>query len=361
MNILTVVGARPQFIKAALLSRAIKKHCTLREIVVHTGQHYDYNMSQSFFIDFDMPKPRYNLCVGSMPRSQQLAHIMLKLEPVLETEKPKAVIVYGDTNSTLAAAICARAMDIPVYHVEAGLRSFDARMPEETNRVLTDHAATLLFCPTKNAVNNLYQENIKDGVYNVGDIMYELLLKTLPVALKKSKILEKLGLQSGRYTLVTVHRKSNADIAGNLESIVQGLCSAGCDIVFPVHPRTKKALLDSHLFRELSACSNINLIDPVGYLDMLCLERNARKIVTDSGGVQKEAYFLRVPCVTLRENTEWVETLDSGCNVLIGTDACAIAREIKSKKTSRCIYRRHYGSGNTSQTIVNIMSRFLEV
>ena len=328
MKIVTIVGARPQFIKAAPVSKAIRDHNEkkkgprITEVLVHTGQHYDHGMSQIFFDELDISEPDLNLGVGSGTHGWQTGQMLVRIEEVLLEEKPDFVVVYGDTNSTLAGALAAVKLHIPVAHVEAGLRSFNRKMPEEHNRVVADHCADLLFCPTQTAVDNLAREGVTNGVYLVGDTMYDAVLQFSSIARKRSTILEELGLESKTYLLTTIHRPYHTDIPENLRNIFQAFAEIGEIIVFPAHPRTSKkiAALESSFSQGL-APGNIKIIEPVGYLDMLVLEENARLILTDSGGMQKEAYFFGVPCITLRTETEWVET---GWNVVAGADISAI-------------------------------------
>lgn len=360
VRIATIVGARPQFIKAALISEKIRKNRSfskkIKEVLINTGQHYDYNMSKKFFKELNIPSPDYNLNVGSVPHITQIAKMMKKIEIVLKKEKPDAVLLYGDTNSTLAGALVAARLNIPLCHVEAGLRSYDNTMPEEMNRVLTDRLSAILFCPTAQAVKNLKKENIEKGVYLVGDIMYELALKMSGIAPKNSDILKELNLKPRRYILATVHREANTDIRSNLHSIVNAFLSIKDTIVFPVHPRTNKMLKALNLWQRLKKSKNIKIIPPVGYIDMICLEKNASKIITDSGGVQKEAYFFKVPCITLRDRTEWTETLKNGWNILVGTDADRIVAASGKKNLDRP-HPGYYGNGRTSESIVNILSK----
>lgn len=326
MKIVTVVGARPQFVKCAAVSREIRKDHT--EILVHTGQHYDPEMSDIFFEELQIPKPDYNLDIGSGTHGRQTGQTLEKVEDVLLREKPDLVMVYGDTNSTLAGALAAVKLHIPVAHVEAGLRSFDRAMPEEINRIVADHVSDLLFCPTENSVNLLAKEGITKGVHHVGDVMADVLAFNKGLAEKKSRIHLTLGLALKKYYLVTIHRPSNTDNREALEGIIRALGQADLPVVFPVHPRTRKYLAEYGLLENLPG--NISLIEPLGYLDMISLMGNAKKILTDSGGVQKEAYMLGVPCITLRENTEWVETLHDGWNVLTGADEGKILSAINT-------------------------------
>ncbi len=321
MRILSVVGARPQFIKAAPVSRALRRVAT--ELLVHTGQHYDYGMSAVFFEELGIPEPDYNLEVGSGPHGWQTGQMLIRLEEVLLREQPDWVLVYGDTNSTLAGALAAIKLHIPLAHVEAGLRSFNRQMPEEYNRVLTDHAADLLLCPTQTAVDNLAHEGITRGVHLVGDVMYDAVLYTGALAEERSDVLARLDLEPGSYLLATIHRPHNTDDAKRLQKILTALAELEHPVIFPVHPRTRRRLAEFNLGPK---AKNLKLIDAVGYLDMLVLEKHARLILTDSGGVQKEAFFFAVPCVTLRHETAWVETVEAGWNLLVGDDREAIVR-----------------------------------
>ncbi len=359
MKIATIVGARPQFIKMAPVSKELRKCCD--EIVIHTGQHYDYEMNDVFFKDLNIPKPDYNLGVGSGTHGYQTGEMLKRIEKVLMNEKPDLVLVYGDTNSTLAGALAAVKLHIPVAHVEAGLRSFDRRMPEEINRVVTDHISDILFAPTKTAVSNLRKEGIEKGVYLVGDVMVDALLENIKIAERKSKILEKLGIKSKEYLLVTVHRPENTDNKKKLKSIIDALIDSGEKIVFPAHLRTLKALQKYNLLDTINKSKNITIIKPVGYLDMLVLEKNAKKILTDSGGVQKEAYILKVPCITLRESTEWVETLEDGWNVLVGSNNEKILNAIRNFEPSVENHANRFGDGRTANKIVgSITKQFIE-
>ncbi|WP_414578366.1 non-hydrolyzing UDP-N-acetylglucosamine 2-epimerase [Anabaena sp. CCY 9402-a] len=318
MKILTIVGARPQFIKAAAVSRKLQSHPDIQEVLVHTGQHYDENMSDVFFQELEIPVPEYHLGIGSHTHGMQTGRMLAEIEQVLLKELPDWVLVYGDTNSTLAGTIAAVKLHIPVAHVEAGLRSFNRRMPEEINRVLTDHAANLLFAPTTAAVENLRQEGIApEKIHLVGDVMYDAAIEYGIKAELKSSILDHLGLTPQKYILTTIHRAENTDDPKRLEAIFTGLIaiSRNIPVVLPLHPRTRAALSRTELWE--SAGQSLQLIEPVGYLDMVMLEKNAQLIATDSGGVQKEAFFYRVPCVTLREETEWVELVQLGWNRLL--------------------------------------------
>lgn len=317
MRIVSIVGARPQFIKSAPVSRELRQ--VAEEILVHTGQHYDDSMSGVFFRDLNLPEPDYHLGVGSGTQAQQTGEMLKKIEEVLLGERPECVLVYGDTNSTLAGALAAAKLHIPVVHVEAGLRSFNRRMPEEINRVMTDHLSVLLLCPTETAVKNLEREGLNKGGHLIGDVMYDALLDGAEIATKTSTILDRLNLRGERFVLVTVHRAENTDQLHRLEGIVTalvGLAEAGHTVVFPVHPRTQKQLSKLSLKRS----DRFMQIDPVSFLDMIALQSMADLILTDSGGIQKEAHWLQIPCLTLRDDTEWVETIESGWNRLVGAD-----------------------------------------
>jgi UDP-N-acetylglucosamine 2-epimerase (non-hydrolysing) len=353
MKILSIIGARPQFIKCAPLSRKLRQNH--EEILVHTGQHYDRNMSDVFFKELGIPEPDHNLGIGSASHGEQTGKMLAEIEKLLISEKPDMVLVYGDTNSTLAGSLAASKLHIPVAHVEAGLRSFDRTMPEEINRILTDHASDLLFCPTETAVRNLKNEGITEGVYNVGDVMVDALQYNIKIAEEKSNILEDLDLSQKEFMVATVHRASNTDSIENLSSIVNAFCNADANIVFPVHPRTENYLREYELWDKLY--QHVTVISPVGYLDMLKLMSNSRKILTDSGGVQKEAYMLGVPCITMRENTEWVETVDDGWNVLVGADYGKIVKGIGGFEGAD-VKGEVFGRGDACEKIMNIISVF---
>lgn len=353
LKIVTILGARPQFIKAAVVSSVFSEY--FEEILVHTGQHYDPNMSDVFFEELTIPKPKYNLDIGSGSHGAMTGAMLAKIEQVLETEKPDFVMVYGDTNSTLAGALAASKMLIPVIHVEAGLRSFNKTMPEEQNRILTDHISKLLFAPTQTAVKNLQQEGISKGVHLVGDVMYDGILHFREIARQKSTILTALGLSEKEYMLCTVHRAENTNDPERLKSIVSGLNTVREKIVLPLHPRTQKYL---QTYR-IQLAEHIQVIDPLGYLDMVMLESAAKKIVTDSGGIQKEAFFLGVPCITLREETEWVETVENGWNVLVGADEQRIVGAIAAFNPveERSDY---FGKGNAAVEIAAVILNTLK-
>jgi UDP-GlcNAc3NAcA epimerase len=348
MKILTVVGARPQFVKAAAVSHALRENHT--EVLVHTGQHYDPHMSEVFFRELDIPEPDYNLEVGSAGHSVQTGEMLIRLEPIFLQEKPDWVLVYGDTNSTLAGALVASKLHIPVAHVEAGLRSFNRGMPEEINRILTDHISQLLFCPGQKAVDNLKLEGVTSGVYVVGDVMYDAVLRHSEAAAKKSTILNLLELKLKQYLLATVHRAANVDDPNTLLNLLETFALLGETVVFPVHPRTRKVIQTTGFLPG----PNIILIEPVGYLDMLWLEQNARMILTDSGGVQKEAYWVGTPCVTLRTETEWVETVESGWNVVVSTHRERILHAVRHVSLP-AIHPNLFGDGFASQKIVRLL------
>lgn len=346
MKIVTVVGARPQFVKAAPVSQQVRKAHT--EVLLHTGQHYDYLMSEVFFRELGIPAPDYNLGVGSGGHGQQTGEMLARIEEVLLQERPAGVLVYGDTNSTLAGALAAAKLHIPVAHVEAGLRSFNREMPEEINRVLSDHISDLLFCPTATAAANLAREGIAAGVHQVGDVMYDAVRQGLAAATRQ--VLERLGLAPRGYLLATIHRPSNTDDPAVLAEIVGALGDAGETVVLPAHPRTQKALRAAGVV----PAANVRLTEPVSYLDMLALERDARMVLTDSGGVQKEAYWLGVPCVTLRGETEWVETVEAGWNLLVGNDRARIAAAVHGFRPAG---ERPpvFGDGHASERIAELL------
>jgi len=353
MKILTIIGARPQFIKAAIVSRALLANKIL-ETVIHTGQHFDTNMSDVFFDELDMHHPKYNLEIGGGSHGQNTGRMIEAIEEVLITEQPDWVLVYGDTDSTLAGTLAAVKLHIPVAHVEAGLRSFNRQMPEEHNRVLTDHAATLLFAPTSVAVEHLASEGITSPmVQHVGDVMYDAALFYGGKADEESHILERLQINSKKYILATIHRAENTDNRSRLIAIIDGFRLSKQTIILPLHPRTKNKLE----LLNIKLPSNIKLINPVGYIDMVMLEKNARLIVTDSGGVQKEAFFYHVPCVTLRDETEWVELVESGWNRISSPDkgAVAIADSIINALDSVGDNIKPYGNGDSASHIANIL------
>ncbi|MCU1285420.1 MAG: UDP-N-acetylglucosamine 2-epimerase [Acidobacteriales bacterium] len=360
MRVVTIVGARPQFIKAAAVSRALEAVPEITEVMIHTGQHYDSAMSDVFFQELGLRLPAYNLGVGSGAHGMQTGRMLEQIEKVLQKEEPDYVLVYGDTNSTLAGALAAAKLHIPVAHVEAGLRSFDRQMPEELNRVVTDHLSAILFAPTNAAIENLRKEGIPElAIFQVGDVMYDALRYFRTKAQERSRILSTLDFEAGRYIVATIHRAENTDDTSRLETIVQALAllSAEISVVLPLHPRTRKILACGNLIEELP--TSMRVIEPLGYLDMLMLEANARMITTDSGGVQKEAFFNGVPCVTLRDSTEWIELLDSGWNVLapptdVGSLMTAFRQALESTPGSDA---NLYGNGDAGHRIAEILLR----
>jgi len=353
MKLLTVIGARPQFIKAATVSRAIAARQDITEMIVHTGQHYDANMSDIFFDELSIPRPDHHLGIGGGSHGAMTGRQIEAIERVLLDEKPDMVLVYGDTNSTLAGALAAVKLHIPVAHVEAGLRSFNRRMPEEINRILTDHASDLLFAPTTTAMKNLSNEGLpSDRLHLVGDVMYDACLFYGTQA-RKPAWFDPLSISEGDYVLATVHRAENTDDPARLAGILQGLAGAERPVILPVHPRTQKQIESL----GLSTPANLHLVPPVGYLEMVWLEKHCAVIATDSGGVQKEAYFHGKPCITLRDETEWVELVVQGGNRLAGSNADLIGELLRGAE----IERRSgglYGDGNASQKIAEVMAGF---
>ena len=349
MKFISVVGARPEFIQATPVSRALRKNH--QEILVHTGQHYDYLMSQTFFDELGIPAPDYNLEVGSGTHAGQTAEILVGFEKVVLSEKPDVVIVRGDTNSTLAGALVASKLHIPTVHIEAGERSFDRRMPEEINRLVADQLSSVYFCVSQTAVNQLAKEGITKNVFWVGDVMLDANISNRPLARGKSTVLSKLELAPGTYSLVTVHRAANTDDPARLSNIVKALSQVGETVVFPVHPRTRGALQKL----DVQFGDNVRLIEPVGYYDMMVLEENARIIGTDSGGVQREAYFWGKPCLTLRDETEWTETVQVGWNKLVGVDVNCILSEWKTFSPP-AEQPPIFGDGTAGEKIANILS-----
>lgn len=359
IRIITIVGARPQFVKAAMLSRAIsmrnKEGMCFEEKLIHTGQHYDENMSRVFFHEMGILKPTWQLHCGNHTHGAMTGQMLMDIEKILIDNQPDYVLVYGDTNSTLAGALAASKLHIPVVHVEAGLRSFNKAMPEEINRILTDHVSSILCCPTQTAVQNLHKENITKGVYHVGDIMYDAALLFGKEAEQRSTILQTLGLSPKEFLLCTVHRAENTDSQERLCQIAQAWTEIAASerIVIPLHPRTRIYLEKYNLLATLQQQSNILFTAPLGFLDMVMLERNARIILTDSGGIQKEAYFHKTPCITLREETEWTETIESGWNQLAGFHAKDIIKCLSTSNDRKEI--QEYGDGNTAQKILDLL------
>jgi len=352
MRILSIVGARPEFIQSAPVSKALRNQH--QEILVHTGQHYDYLMSQTFFDEIGIPTPDYNLEVGSGSHAKQTAEILVRLEDVMLKEQPGLVIIRGDTNSTLAGALAASKLHIPIAHIEAGERSFDRRMPEEINRLAADRLSDLFFCVSQTAVQHLRGEGIRDSVHWVGDVMLDAMLANLPLAREKSSILGRLGIASKKYALVTIHRAANTDDPGRLRKILSALSRVEDEVIFPVHPRTRGVIEKL----EVEVGERVRMIEPVGYYDMVVLEENARLIATDSGGVQREAYFLKAPCLTLRDETEWTETVEAGWNRLVGADEQAILSAWRSFNPPD-VQSPIFGDGTASEKILQIVSSYL--
>ena len=350
MKFVSVVGARPQFIKASPLTLAIRKQN--QDILVHTGQHYDYGMSDVFFKDLGIPSPDYHLGIGSGSHGAQTGAMLSAIEEVLEKERPDVVLVYGDTNSTLAAALAAAKLHIPVAHVEAGLRSFNRAMPEEINRVMTDHLSTWLFAPSTVSRDHLRREGTENGVYVVGDIMYDALLLHRASAESRSDVLKRLGLVPRSYYAATIHRAENTDQPDRLLSIFKALQVLKKPVIVPLHPRTRKKLSEY----EIQVGTNVQCVDPLGYLDMIRFQEHATCVLTDSGGVQKEAYYLRVPCVTLRTETEWVETVTAGWNVVCGSGTEAIVDAVEKMEACQAPHPDLYGDGHAAGLIVDILT-----
>lgn len=360
MKLLTIVGARPQFIKAATISRKLldSEYQGIREVLVHTGQHYDQEMSGSFFEELDIPPPAYNLEVGSGGHGVQTGAIMSRLEPIVELERPDWMLVYGDTNSTLAAALVAAKMPVRLAHVEAGLRSFRRGMPEEVNRIVTDRLSDLLFCPTDGACRNLLAEGRNKGVHHVGDVMFDSFLY-YKAKLDFHAVLRRNGLEERNYILATVHRAENTCEKSRLGSLLQGLGRAGkhIPVIMPMHPRTRRTIEET----GLAIPTSIRVTRPLPYLEMLTLTAGASVVATDSGGLQKEAFFACVPCVTLRDETEWIETLEYGWNRLVhdGSDNIATAIEAAASLSPETPHPDYYGDGISSVRTLNILREAL--
>lgn len=354
-KIVTVVGARPQFIKLAPLSRALRRKFS--EYIIHTGQHYDRNMSDNFFTDLSLPRPDVNLNIGSGSQGQQTGRMIEKIEAVLEKIRPEMVVVIGDTNSTLAGALAAVKVHIPVAHVEAGLRSFNRHMPEEINRIFADHVSSLNFAPTQQAVERLREEKISSQIHMVGDTMYDACLHFLPLAARRHRT-NTLRLPSGHFVLLTVHRAENVDSPTRLRRLVGILGKVKIPIIWPVHPHTRQRLQEFGLMKRLLNNPHIHVRPPLGYLDMLHLEQRAVVILTDSGGVQREAYFLRRPCLTLRGETEWIETVSSGWNILAGLNEQTILRYTKNFPIPTK-YPYFFGRGDAAEKIASILKKYV--
>mgnify|MGYP002626020435 CR=1 FL=1 len=375
MKIVTIIGARPQIIKAAALSRAVKNHFNdqIQEVIVHTGQHYDNNMSQVFFDELGIPRPDYNLHVGSASHGVQTAKMIEGIEKTLANEQPDFLVLYGDTNSTLAGAVAASKAHVPIAHIEAGLRSFNKSMPEEINRIVCDHCSTLLFTPTLTGLNNLVNEGFKTDnegpytidnpkVYHCGDIMYDNSMYFSSIADQKTNLIQRLGLDDAPFTLCTLHRDNNTDHAERLSAILSALLelSVTTPIVLPLHPRTKKMiqqLPNQTLVGKLHCDKNIHLIEPVSFLEMVALEKNASLVLTDSGGVQKESYFFKKPCVILRPETEWVEVVETKAATLVDADKEAILNSSQQYlQNPPSNYPNLFGDGHASEFILDKMT-----
>jgi len=358
LSAVSIVGARPNFVKLA----AIHKHFPnkIKHRIIHTGQHYDFKMSEIFFKDFNLPKPDFNLEVGPATRATQTGKMIEKIEVVLTKENPDLVLVYGDTNSTFAGAFAASACNIKLIHIESGLRSFDKRMPEETNRILTDNLSDLLFAPTKTSVWNLKNEKVKGKILGCGDLSVEIVGETKSNLQGNNKGNQnKIGLDPNSYILFTMHRAENTAHRDSLISVIRSFEKLkDHDIVFPIHPRTKNVLQSYGLSERLNKCKNVKVIDPVGYLEFIDLLLNSKKVITDSGGVQKEAYILSVPCITIRENTEWVETVETGWNVLAGLNTKKIIEYVNNWYPSKK-QKPIFGDGNTSKIIIDEIRKYL--
>ena len=350
MKVLSIVGARPEFIQSTPLSRALRKR--YQEVLVHTGQHYDYRMSQTFFDELGIPAPDYNLEVGSGSHGRQTAEMLIRLEEVIKQENPNLVIVRGDTNSTLAGALAASKLTIPIAHVEAGERSFNRQMPEEINRLVSDRISDWHFCASHAAVDHLAAEGITSTVFWVGDVMLDALSANLSLARKKSTILVEQELLPKQYVLVTIHRAYNTDDPERLTGIVKALNQVDEKIIFPVHPRTRSALQRT----GLDFGKHVALVEPVGYYDMVVLEENARMVVTDSGGVQREAYMLAVPCITLRKETEWTETVETGWNRLVSVEADEILQTWHSFNPPQA-HPPIFGDGTAGEKVADILAK----
>ncbi len=349
MKIATIVGARPQFIKAATLSRVIKNFTAIHEIIIHTGQHYDPNMSGIFFEELNIPKPDINLEIGSGNHGKQTARMLEGIEEILLREKPDWVLVYGDTNSTIAGALAAAKLNIKIAHVEAGLRSFNRSMPEEINRIATDHISDVLFAPTQNAMQLLAIEGLSDKAVFSGDVMFDSIEYYKIIAEKKCFLHNIIKEEPGKYFLATVHRQENTDQIKNLQSIFLAFSELDMPVIVPLHPRTMK-LMDEVTYR-----SNVKIINPVGYLEMITLLNSCHKVLTDSGGLQKEAFFLKKPCITLREETEWIETLEGGWNYIVGANKLKIIEKVNANHVQE--QKDYFGDGKAAEKIIEYMSK----
>jgi UDP-GlcNAc3NAcA epimerase len=381
MKIVTIIGARPQIIKAAALSRAIKEHFNgkISEIIVHTGQHYDENMSQVFFNELGIPQPNYNLNVGSGSHGKQTAAMISGIEEILVKEKPNAIVLYGDTNSTLAGAIAASKIHVPVVHIEAGLRSFNKAMPEEVNRILCDHVSTLLFSPTQTGYNNLVNEGFKEmnlppysannaKIYHSGDVMYDNSMHFASVAEQKTNVIGANNLKKGKFILATIHRNNNTDEPVRLNALFKSLNDISnehnLDVILPLHPRTSKLLetnLDPSLLKAMRSNSKFKVIAPASFLEMIALEKNCAIVMTDSGGVQKEAFYFEKPCIILRPETEWVELVECGAAIVTDADEKRIKDAFgKLYNSTNLSYPKFYGDGKAAQFICSELLQHLK-
>ena len=368
MKLASIVGARPNFVKLAAVHWTIRSFS--EHIIIHTGQHYDYRLSEIFFKELHLPAPDFNLEVGSRTPGVQIGNMLKKLQPLFSKEnKFDAVLVYGDTNSTLAGALCAAKSGLLVAHIEAGLRSFDRRMPEETNRILVDHLSDYLFCPTMSALNNLKREHVTGRIVRTGDLSVEIVRYVAEKLVPDSRILDSLELNNlkGQYVLMTIHRAENTSSIERMKSVIHAFeilsKKEGLKIVFPIHPRTLNFLKSVKLYSRLCQCQNVRVVKPVGYIDFIALILHSKKIVTDSGGLQKEAYLLGIPCVTLRENTEWVETIQQGANILTGTRTNLIVKAVSNWMPENPSFNRKpiFGRGNTADMIKSILVKNLSL
>ncbi len=380
MKIVTIIGARPQIIKAAALSRAIKENFSgkISEVIVHTGQHYDENMSQVFFDELGIPQPNYNLNVGSGSHGKQTAAMISGIEDILVKEKPNAIVLYGDTNSTLAGAVAASKIHVPVVHIEAGLRSFNKAMPEEVNRIMCDHVSMLLFSPTLTGYKNLVNEGFKEmnpapysannpKIYHSGDVMYDNSMHFASVAETKTSVLSTNKLQKGKFILATIHRNNNTDEPPRLNALFKSLNDIsnenGLDVILPLHPRTSKLLetnLDPALLKAVRGNSKFKIIAPASFLEMIALEKNCAMVMTDSGGVQKEAFYFEKPCIILRPETEWVELVECGSAIVTDADEKRIKDAFKKLYTATNLsFPKFYGDGKAAQFICAEMLKHL--
>lgn len=356
--IVSIVGARPNFVKLAPIYRRLNGKISHK--IIHTGQHYDLEMSEIFFKEFKLPQPDFNLNIGSGSTGYQVGEMIKKIEDVVKKTQFDLAIVYGDTNSTFAGAYAAFKSNVDVAHVEAGIRSFDRKMPEEINRILTDNLSKYMFAPTKTAVDNLKNANLEGHFFQTGDLSVEIIQEYLQMA-KNSNILSQLHLDSKTYILFTMHRYENTTNPTKLLAIIKVMqCLNNITFVFPIHPRTKKILKLNNLYDRLDSCKNVKIVQPIGYVDFVQLMRNAYKIVTDSGGIQKEAFLLSIPCVTIRENTEWVETVSEGWNILVGTDVERVVNSIRNWYPTQRNRSKVFGDGNTSEIISKKILEIIE-